>query len=353
MKPVFIFGAGATKACGGPLTSQILPDAFRILHSNDAGEIDREQFPQVVEDFLVENFYLPMNFVERRDDDYPPLPLLLSLLDTAIDKKHSFGREWPSEKLVDVRNGLEWLIFALLEFRLRRLSHDYYYDILNLAKWKWGINGINVISTNYDIIIDNAMCRLHEGAFPDYAMDVATEVYRQVPKEGHLFKLHGSLNWLYCPGCQRLDIGISRSGKRFSKVLEELYVENPLEPRYSCHGSECRDCKSFVRPVMITPTRMKDYRNPHISNVWYGAERILRQADKAIIIGYSLPAEDIDVIYLLKRGLQNLHPSDITVVEWDKENKPLHKHEVGQRYRSVFGNIDWHTEGFESWIKAQ
>jgi hypothetical protein len=91
---------------------------------------------------------------------------------------------------------------------------------------------------------------------------------------------------------------------------------------------------------MITPTRIKDYRNPHISNIWYGAERLLRRADRAIIIGYSLPEDDVDVIYLLKRGLKNTPASQITVVEYDPQNRPLQEHLVGQRYRSVFGDVD-------------
>ena len=59
VNPVFIFGAGATKACGGPLTSDILPDAFTILYSSDSGVINREGFPQVVEEFLISKFNLP------------------------------------------------------------------------------------------------------------------------------------------------------------------------------------------------------------------------------------------------------------------------------------------------------
>ena len=32
---IFIFGAGATKACGGPLTNEILPGAFTAGASAD------------------------------------------------------------------------------------------------------------------------------------------------------------------------------------------------------------------------------------------------------------------------------------------------------------------------------
>ena len=135
-------------------------------------------------------------------------------------------------------------------------------------------------------------------------------------------------------------------------MLEELFTEElDLENRYTCHGSPCRDCGSFVRPVMITPTHMKDYRNPHISQVWYQADRALRKADRAYIIGYSMPEDDVDVIYLLKRGLSHLPAENITVVDVDDQARPARQHPAGARYSTLFGDqIDWHPEGFENWL---
>jgi hypothetical protein len=64
-----------------------------------------------------------------------------------------------------------------------------------------------------------------------------------------------------------------------------------------------------VRPVMITPTQKKDYRSPHVARVWYEAERLLRQANQGVFIGYSMPEDDVEVVYLLKRGLSDLTAS--------------------------------------------
>ena len=349
--PVFIFGAGATKACGGPLTAEILPEAFRIRQ-----EIEREYFNEIVDKFLIDRFHVPEDPGVRRDDDYPPLPLLLALVDTAIDKKHSFGPGWPENSLVDVRDGLEYIIFALLQHQLQGLTHNYYRDLLSTVRTQNG-SAPNVISLNYDIIADNTMCHLAESegiiGFPDYTVDISTDVYRNADKFGRLLKLHGSLNWLYCPGCQRLDIGIDESGRGMVKVLDQLYIEDPLEPRYGCHGSPCSECSANVRPVLITPTHLKDYRNPQIARVWHQADRMLRQADSAYIIGYSLPEDDVDVTYLLKRGLENVEPSNITVVEFDPDRRGLREHPVGRRYRALFGDdLDWHPEGFADFVAS-
>ena len=110
-----------------------------------------------------------------------------------------------------------------------------------------------------------------------------------------------------------------------------------------------------MEPVLITPAQHKDYRNRHVARAWDLAEQALRKAEKVIIVGYSLPEDDLDVIYLLKRGLGQLAektPGSITVVErGPDETTPLNEHPVGQRYRSIFGpGIEWRTSGFEGLI---
>jgi hypothetical protein len=49
-KPVVIFGAGATKACGGPLTNEIPPQAFEPTVRS---EIAREGYDDLLERFLI------------------------------------------------------------------------------------------------------------------------------------------------------------------------------------------------------------------------------------------------------------------------------------------------------------
>jgi hypothetical protein len=347
---VVIFGAGATRACGGPLTNEILPEAFQPAIR---GAIEREDYGNLLEQFLVANFHLPAQPHNRSDFDYPGLPLLISLLDTAIDRNQPMGPSWGVDTLRQVRRALQYTIFALLEYKLRRLNNNHYLHMLS------GLDPSRtspptVISLNYDIIIDNAFAVYYD-CLPDYGCDIATERYRRQPHRGTLLKIHGSLNWSYCPGCDRLDLGVAESGSTY-KMLDELYQVNPLEPRYSCHGFPCTGCQTFVEPILITPTQLKDYRNVHVKRVWTLAEQALRVAQRAIIVGYSLPDDDLDVIYLLKRGLGSLansSPERITVVEKtaDAAMGPIAKNPVGRRYRAIFGpNIDWRTDGFEGLI---
>jgi len=343
---VIVFGAGATKACGGPLTNEILPEAFQP-HVRCA--IEREGFTPLLDRFLIEVFHVPRHPADRSEGDYPSLPLLISLLETAIQRREVMSG-WNVELLELVRRALQYVIFALLELKLRTLKANYYLKLFQAIH----AAPPTVISLNYDIIADNAFAEQY-GCLPDYACDIATERYRALPRAGLLLEIHGSLNWSYCPQCQRLELGVAASGKTY-KVLDEIYHVNPLEERYSCHGFPCKSCAAPVEPILITPTKLKDYQNIHVKAVWARAEQELNTADRAIIVGYSLPDDDLEVTYLLKRGLEKLaarSPKSLTVVGRATADgvTAITKHPVGRRYRAIFGpDIDWRTDGFEGLI---
>src|SRR5262249_57222860 len=130
--------------------------------------------------------------------------------------------------------------------------------------------------------------------------------------------------------CRRLDLGMSECGKNAvsCRILDDLFSQSSLDQHYAASLRQCQECRSPMRAVMITPTRAKDYRNPHIQAIWYQAERALRRAEHVCFIGYSLPDDDLEVIDLLRRGLGNLSPSCITVVEYDKKNSLIGDHPV-------------------------
>jgi hypothetical protein len=292
-----------------------------------------------------------------KSEDYPSLPLFLSLLDTAIDRKHPFGPGWTTEQVIKVREAVEAAIFAVLDFRSPQLEVSSYAGLLQLA-YPGPQPEATVISLNYDMILDVAMFDLCQQrkpeSVPSYGCDIKTDAYQSKVRWGSLLKIHGSVNWMYCSQCHHLEIGWSKSGAP-SRIGHIFFRD--LDDQYA-HRAECPECKTGLRPVLITPTHRKDYRNPHLARIWYEAERALQRANRVIFVGYSLPDDDVEVIYLLKRGLgtlnpEPLEPKQITVIEKDDQKRARDVHPVGQRYRALFGdNIDFRIEGFSAWLAA-
>jgi hypothetical protein len=372
-KPVIILGAGATKACGGPLTDEILPAALNghMAHDDQKTLVaDREELLHLTREFLADSFNVPLDKQPVTKEDCPSLPMVLSMLRRSEQLDMPLGGRGGND-LVKVRRAIEYAIFAVIEAALHRMpAGGGHHGRMLEPLYARGADP-SVISLNYDVIVDNAMFVLSEQYQgmrpPDYSVEIATDRYAQFRAGGtygRLLKIHGSLNWLYCEKCKRLDLFVS-AGMRTGKALDELYNTVPFEDAYSCRGTPCRNgpaCDGFISPILITPTYVKDYENPHIEKVWTEAQRAMQEADRAIIIGYSMPTDDVEVAMLFKRGLDHLPRKKITVVEYvhgdrekpPDERTPLGRHSTGQRFRSLFGEgLDWHTTGFEGWLGEQ
>lgn len=375
--PVVILGAGATKACGGPLTDEILPAALNGNVADDAHVVrveDREELIDLTTRFLTECFYIP-NERPVEIDDCPSLPLVLSMLRRSASSNLSIGA-WSGDRLIKAKRAIDYSIFAVIEAALRQIDSGRQPHRQLLEQFYNRDIEPCVISFNYDVIVDNTMFSLgaqyQNQRVPDYRTDISTDQYVSICKDvgvfGLLLKLHGSLNWLFCETCRRLDVFVSdgmREHMQTGKALNELYNNVPFDDAYSCRGTKCRNapqCDGYVAPILITPTFVKDYENPHIRQVWSEAEQAMKNADRAVIIGYSLPTDDVEIAMLFKRGFEHLSPNRITVVEYvsGDADKPasrrtkLTEHAVGRRYRSLFGpDVDWNTIGFEPWLEQQ
>jgi NAD-dependent SIR2 family protein deacetylase len=150
--------------------------------------------------------------------------------------------------------------------------------------------GTIFISTNYDLLIDEAL-----GMNLDYGVDFGgAQKFGDQRKDRpnvKLFKIHGSLNWLYCPVCNNLN------GYDAKVVVSLLYPDRPI--------TQCEFCRSVMSPVIVPPTFYKDMSRVFLSSIWNKAENAMREVDHVIFCGYSLPDADMHVKYLLKRMQTN------------------------------------------------
>lgn len=362
-RPVIILGAGATKACGGPLTDELLPNMFAQLRESGA-EAPDDEFTRLAQQFralLRDSFHVPL------DDDWrlaegatlPALPLLLSLMDLAVDRGQPLGA-FDAERIAEFRRVVQGGVFLSIVMALAASAsaegRDPHVRLLS-PFYAAGAPPPTVITLNYDTLVDQAMVQLGASdprRIPDFGCDVNLDLEpsHSVQRFGRLLKLHGSLSWLYCRRCARLALHMSGLKPTdglldaLGDIFEDLALTDALVRK-----AQCAECSSALDPLLITPSNLKSYGNPHISRIWYEAGRALRRADRAIFVGYSLPWDDVEVIYLLRQGLEHLAPERITVVEYSPTKAPLHEHAAGKRYASLFGpNIDWQPLGFSGWL---
>jgi len=346
---VLFLGAGATKAVGGPMTDEILPAVF-AGQAQMAGGDSPETIAKLAQ-FLETQFHITDGLPKEH---YPGLPLVMSLLDTALERREPFA-DWDVHQLTELRQAIELGTFDVLEQALMQFPTNNHYALLSTLFAAPAVP--HIITTNYDLVVDTALMHLssarQSSGVPNYYCGIAN-IAQAEQRFGTLLKLHGSLNWLFCRTCQRLELGATDSTRFLSRFAK---IASPdLRSSLTADGAPCGVCGTRLRPLLVAPSHLKDYRNPHLSQVWYEAQRVLRQADRVIFVGYSLPDDDVEVIYLLKRGLAHLHdPQQITVVEYC-EKEPgigLTDHPVGRRYRALFGDVDWTAAGLDAWLDTQ
>jgi NAD-dependent SIR2 family protein deacetylase len=242
---VFILGAGASKAEGAPLQGELFKEFFERCGGTPA----EDELKTKIEKFFAEHFY-----VENKV--YPTFEEVLGIIELALRKDEVFKPNPSIEYLQDIRQSLIMMIAVTLDNTLQD-SRRYHKDLINKLKIRGEILNTCFIDMNYDILIDNAIIPLH-GGNPQYDLDYGIEFtnfdypdnttnnvlhekwHRPNPDKAiKLFKLHGSLNWLYCPTC--IAVTLTPKEKGVCKLLHE---------KEKC---SCIRCGSSTIPVIIPP----------------------------------------------------------------------------------------------------
>lgn len=120
--------------------------------------------------------------------------------------------------------------------------------------------------------------------------------------EGHFLKLHGSLNWFYCPqeGCM--------NNKYFSHTNDINEIrEVPI-------NALCNACGKGLQRVIVPPTMNKVFKQfPKMGLLWSIAHREIMFSQRIIMIGISLAESDYYFRWLLKSATSKTNPEVIVV----------------------------------------
>jgi uncharacterized protein YaaR (DUF327 family) len=339
-KTVYFLGAGATK--------DVVPDA----PLND--DLVKKTLESFKESSKAKRLFKFINDIFHKRQDPPINNQIWNLLDYIIQQGKTMSPNYKFEKIVDLRKGL--LELVIKEFQKTLETRDpvtYSKFINNIKSTKYAI-----VSTNYDIFIDNALSKqigLNYGPKVRVAVKEESEdrygLVRPISfpakplNKGKkpLLKIHGSLSWLYCPKCDEVDVTIGEKG-----------AVKTLSGEYYCYNPNCT-CK--YEPLLITPTMFKNYENRFVKETWCCAERELADAQNLVFIGYSLKDEDYQIRCLLLSSLLNKRSNynKVIVVEKKPEND-IDKDRIDQievHYRLLYGDIvDFRPIGFTGYVNS-
>lgn len=169
--------------------------------------------------------------------------------------------------------------------------------------------GDTVISFNYELLMDYALHNLHNPKLnwqfsSGYGLscrqlnghvDLDNNDHDNGVSNARLLKLHGSLNWLFCPSCGQLYAYEHSDTKGNSAII------NGMANMVKCATEHC--CQRLSR-VIIPPTLMKNYQSiPFIPDLWRQAREALQGAKEIIVIGYSFPTTDFRSNWMFRKAM--------------------------------------------------
>jgi NAD-dependent SIR2 family protein deacetylase len=328
-KTVIFLGAGASVAEGASLQVNLFKDYFKSKRERH-DKIDKHLTPYFKQFWHIDLLADDLDLVV-----FPTFEEALGMLEMARERSEGFQGFYSNPNSNSIGHTIEDLVFLIAQILHERLQHNVFHSkLIEILNNKDKLHEVTFISLNYDILVDNAIASVYEtkGIDLDYAIDFANFSCNgdwHVPQEGRaveLLKVHGSLNWLYCPVCKSIWLTPKEKG-----VIELISGDESKK--------KCKSCGGRKVPVLVPPTYFKVMSNPYLVAVWEKAEQCLRQCSQIIFCGYSLPDADIHIKYLLKRGQlnrQNAEPKVTVINHFDGKDQRASQEEEN-RYNRLFG----------------
>jgi hypothetical protein len=368
-KIVYILGAGFSKEANAPSQEELVKNIFETY--NDSPRMIGIDKMEEFKDFLNFTLHIPESLQETI-----PLEDIFTPLDRCIADNTSFGN-LSVDELRKKRELIFELIGKTLQYKLQD-ADNHYIEIFakylieqskKRAKGEYSrVDPVSVISTNWDIILDNSIhnningglnnikgvvdycCYISSYDKSDHTIKPALEILGKGGYNVKLLKLHGSLNWLQCPKCQRLYV-------KFNEKIAMNPYGNDTRPT-------CRHCNKNFDVVdnekshrlfsnLIMPTFLKDLSNPQYKIIWQNAGIELSEAKKIVFIGYSLPQADFEMRQLLSRMVDKR--TEIEVVDFRSPNDNGQAFDkLIKAYKQFFGrNVTSYEYGAANYIKNE
>jgi hypothetical protein len=338
---VFVFGAGASYSAGVPLQSDLLP---QLVEQRDP-QLARSAVGMRIREFLTTNFSCTKQ--------YPSLEEVFGFIEFFIQSDLALSREWGPHELWRIKNDLKKVIHYIIS-KSSRGSEDF------AAFWtaiKAKDAEIGVITTNYDTLIDEAFDVIYPRYLIDYCLDFVN--YRH-PDTGEAFdwwidpkkpmdlpgvgrstrvklvKLHGSLNWKYCPCCGQIALTPWQHHINLKEDTFESFIETQV--------NECPFDGTKLQSLIQPPTHLKQNTNYIFQRLYDEASYMVGNARQLIFVGYSFPEADVHIRAVVRRCFAD--EGRLIVINKSTSNK------LKQRYVALSQNAEYHACAFEEFVRS-
>lgn len=362
-KTTYILGAGFSIEAGAPSQEKLIGEIFNTY--KEKSDFFNKSLFDKFDKFLTNTLGIP-----EEEKTKVSLEDIFTPIDRAILDNIVF-RDLSVDKLRDVRGAMQYVISRTFDLILTDCNKDYIEDFARFivercskrANGKYknnpNLDSVAILSTNWDILLDNSIkdvlehshtepkgvvdycCYISSYEENDNSIKPGLEVLGEGGFNVKLLKLHGSLNWLQCPRCQRLYVAFNQ------KIAIN---ENPKLCRHCEKNFGDGDSHKLISNL-IMPTFLKDLSNPQYKIIWQNAGIELSESDHIVFIGYSLPFADFEMRQLLSRMVRK--DAEITVVGYrSKDSKEVE--DMKSRYKIFFGNRDikFRLEGAKAYISS-
>lgn len=312
-KTVFILGAGASYSHSNkefPLINDIFKVAKQSLITSLITDINTlNPNYECVENYIKEKFNKSILDSRQKLN----IEDILTNLEIDIEKTKNNDLQIIKDRIIAI-------IFNTF-FILTNKSYYYkrscdYFLFFNQLK-----DNDTIITYNWDLLLDNILDRekiisniknlgqVEDGilkkqylrmltdlsAYRDLSWDRTIAPYENYHSKGYYLKLHGSIDWLYCPN---EDCGLYSKVFPIKKIIGEEY----LIAKYKCH-----ECSSKMKHLIIPPVLNKNYSSfPFVKKLWNIALEELKSADELVIWGYQLPPTDFYNRWLFRQKSDKL-----------------------------------------------
>lgn len=363
-KIVYILGAGFSIEAKAPSQEKLVGAIFNE-HLKSPHLFEEKKF-KVFESFLSDTLLIP-----KTSQEFIPLEDIFTPIDRCLMDNLSF-RDKNVQQLREIRETVYYLIGTLLKHLLHGpekeyidLFAKYIVEKCSIRKdWKYKeADPISVLGTNWDILLDTSLktyieTNYEDKAVVDYCCYISSyNEYDKTVMPGlemlgkggfnvKYLKLHGSLNWLQCPSCQRVYVDMS------NKIAIDQY--HLKEPCRHCEENLGASNSHILESNLIMPTFLKNFGNAQYKIIWQNAGVELSEASKVVFIGYSLPMADFEMRQLLARMIRP--NAEIVVVDYSKDSDNLDPKavELEKRFKVFFGNrpISFEWDGAKTYITS-